>query len=121
MTQLVYNEILKRTLPFFYSTILTRSQNPLYVIDDSHIKDMLQLTAAIVMASSTRKKMYDSKSLKTIRMYSFSDNFTMKLMMRPESLYKDKICSQHFKWVYFFSSIEEESGVFDTLVHTFNN
>ena len=68
MTQLVYNEILKRTLLFFYSTILTRSQNPLHVIDDPRVKDTLQLTAVIVMASSTEKKMYDSKSLKTIRM-----------------------------------------------------
>ena len=29
-------------------------------------------------------------------------------------LRKDKICGEHFKWVYFFSWIEEESGVFDT-------
>ena len=62
------NEILKRTLPFFYSTVLTHSENALHVTDDSRVKDMLQLTAAIVMASSTKKKMYDSKSLKTIRM-----------------------------------------------------
>ena len=36
------------------------------------------------------------------------------------SLWKDKICSEHFKWVffsYFFSWVEEDSGVFDTLVH----
>ena len=34
------------------------------------------------------------------------------------SLWKDKICGEHLKWVYFFSCIEEESGVFDTLMHT---
>ena len=50
------NEILKRTLPFFYSAILTHSQNALHVTDDSRVKDMLQLTAAIAMASSTKKK-----------------------------------------------------------------
>ena len=35
------------------------------------------------------------------------------------SLWKDKICGKHLKWVYFFSCFEEESGVFiDTLMHT---
>ena len=50
------NEILKRTLPIFYSAILTHCQNALHVTDDSRMKDVLQLTAAIVMASSTKKK-----------------------------------------------------------------
>ena len=36
------------------------------VTDDSHMKDVWQLTTAIVMASSAKKKRYDSKSLKTI-------------------------------------------------------
>ena len=42
----------------------------------------------------------------------------LKLMMRPKSLYEKMICSKHFNQVHFFSWIEEESGVFDTLVHT---
>ena len=29
-------------------------------------------------------------------------------------LWKDKICGKHLKWVYFFSCIEEDSGVLDT-------
>ena len=42
------------------------------------MKDVLQLAAAIVMASSAEKK-NGSKSLKTIiRMKSFSDNFTVE-------------------------------------------
>lgn len=41
-----------------------------------------------------------------------------KLMMRPESVswWKHNRYSQHFKWVYFFSWAEEESGVFDTSI-----
>ena len=42
-----------------------------------HMKDVLQLTTAIVMASSAKKK-YDSKSLKTFRRWSSSDNFTIE-------------------------------------------
>lgn len=42
----------------------------------------------------------------------------LKLMMMPESLYEKMICSEHFKWVYISSWIKEESGVFDTSVHT---
>ena len=42
-----------------------------------HMKDVLQLTTAIVMASSA-KKIYDSKSLKTFRRWSSSDNFTIE-------------------------------------------
>ena len=117
---LCINENLKKTLSFFYSSIMSRSQNALHVTDDSCVKGVLQLTGTIVMASSDKKKIYDSKSLTTITIKSFSDNFTVKLMMRPESLYQKTIsvCSEHFKWVNFFSSVEEESGVFDTLVHT---
>ena len=38
------------------STISNRSQSALRVTDDSRMKDVLQLTAAIVMASSAKKK-----------------------------------------------------------------
>ena len=51
------------------------------------MKDVLHLAAAIVMASSAKKKIYDSKSSKTVRMESFSDNFTVETddeAMRPE-------------------------------------
>ena len=41
------------------------------------MKDVLQLAATIVMASSVKTKVYDSKSLKTMRMKSLSDNFTL--------------------------------------------
>ena len=40
------------------------------------------------MVSSDKKKIYDFKSLTTITIKSFSDNFIVKLMMRPESLYQ---------------------------------
>ena len=51
----------------------------------------------------------------------FSNNFTVETDDEAWTfLSKDKICSEHFKWVqqYFFSRIEEEFGVFNTLVHT---
>ena len=60
--------------------------------NDSRMKDVLQLAAAIVMASSAKKKKYDSKSSKTIRMKSFSDNFTVETddeAMRPEVSFKE--------------------------------
>ena len=66
------------------------------------MKDVLQLAATIVMASSAKTKVYDSKSLKTIRMKSFCDNFTVETDdVAQISLWKDKICSEHFTWVYF--------------------
>ena len=39
------------------------------------MKDVLQLATAIFMAFIAKKKMYDSKSLKTFRRRSFSDDF----------------------------------------------
>ena len=42
----------------------------------------------------------------------------LKLMMMPKFLYEKMICSEHFKWVYISSWIKEESGIFDTSVHT---
>ena len=46
----------KNVTIFLSSTILNRSQSALHVTDDSRMKDVLQLTAAIVMASSAKKK-----------------------------------------------------------------
>ena len=67
MTQLVYKQNFKKeTRLFFYSTILNHSQNALYVTDDSRVNDVLQLTGVIVMASSAKKKIYDSKRLKRL-------------------------------------------------------
>ena len=42
------------------------------------------------MASSAKKKKYDSKSLKTFRRWSFSDNFTTETDDKAESLYEFK-------------------------------
>ena len=39
------------------------------------MKDVLQLAATIIMASSVKTKVYDSKSLKTMRMKSFKWQF----------------------------------------------
>ena len=36
------------------------------------------------------------------------------------SLWRDNIYGKHFKSVYFFSWIKEESGALDTNEHTFN-
>ena len=67
---------------------------------------------------------YDSKSLKIFRKWSFSDNFTIETDNEARiSFKKDKICSKHFKWVSFFSCIREESGIFYPIfdsAHTFN-
>ena len=46
----------KNVTVFLSSTILNRSQSALRVTDDSHMKDVVQLTAGIVMASSNKKK-----------------------------------------------------------------
>ena len=51
MTQLVYIQNLN-----LLSTILNHSQSALHVTDNSSMKDVLQLTTAIVMASSAKKK-----------------------------------------------------------------
>ena len=43
------------------------------------------------------KKYYDSKSLKTFRRWSVSDNFTIETDDEAQiSLRKQKICSKHF-------------------------
>ena len=63
---------------FLSSTILNCSQSALHVTDNSHMKDVLQLTTVIVMASSAKKEIHDSKSLKTFRRWSFGDNFTIE-------------------------------------------
>ena len=65
MTQLVYKRNLKKTITVSLSaTILNHS----HVTDDSRMNNVLQLTGAIIMASSAKKKKHDSKHLKTIRM-----------------------------------------------------
>ena len=51
MTQLVYIQNLN-----LLSTILNHSQSALHVTDNSPMKDVLQLTTVIVMASSAKKK-----------------------------------------------------------------
>ena len=51
MTQLVYIQNLN-----LLSTILNHSQSALHVTDNSPMKDVLQLTTVIVMASSANKK-----------------------------------------------------------------
>ena len=58
MTQLVYKlyEIKKNDTVFLSSTILNHSQSALHVTDNSSMKNVLQLTTAIVMASSAKKK-----------------------------------------------------------------
>ena len=55
MIQLVYIQNFKKDTVFLTSTILNCSQSALHVTDNSHMKDVLQLTTAIVMVSSTKK------------------------------------------------------------------
>ena len=58
MTQLVYKRNLKKKGSVYVSsTILNHSQSALFVTDDIHMKDVLQLAVTIViMASSAKKK-----------------------------------------------------------------
>ena len=57
MTQLVCKQNFKKKVTVsLSSTILNCSQSALHVTDDSHMKDALKLTAAIVMAFSAKKK-----------------------------------------------------------------
>ena len=51
MTQLLYIQNLN-----LLSTIFHHSQSALHVTDNSPMKDVLQLTTAIVMASSAKEK-----------------------------------------------------------------
>ena len=67
------------------------------------MKDVLQLTTAIVVASSAKRKKYDSKSKKHLEGGLLVTISLLNLMTRPKSL---------------FSWIEEMSAVFDTLKHT---
>ena len=57
MTQLtsVYAKFKKKTLPFCYCPQPWIVQ--LHITDDSRMKDVLQLTTEIVVASSTKKKL----------------------------------------------------------------
>ena len=65
MTQLVYKRNLKKTVTVSLLSIIL---NHSHVTDDSRMNNVLQLTGAIIMASSAKKKKHDSKHLKTIRM-----------------------------------------------------
>jgi len=57
----------KNITVFLSSTILNHSQSALlHVTDDSRMKDVLQLTAAIVMASSAKKKKEMTLKIKKI-------------------------------------------------------
>ena len=60
MTQLCIYKLLKNVTIFLPPTILNHSQNALHVTDDSRMKDVLQLTPAIVAASVLRETIYDS-------------------------------------------------------------
>ena len=56
-----------------------------------------------------QEKNCDSKSLQTFKRWSFSDDFIVETNDKAQiSLWKDKICDKHSKWVYFFSWIKEE-------------
>ena len=57
MTQLVYKQNFKKRYSFSVVHHLNCSQSALHIADDSSMKDVLQLTSAIVMASSARKKL----------------------------------------------------------------
>ena len=52
------------------------------------MKDVLQLTTAIVMASSAKKKKYDSKSKRHLEGCLLVTISLLKLMTRPKSLYE---------------------------------
>ena len=56
MTQLLYKWNFKNATVFLLSTILNCSQSALRVTDDTRMKDVLQLAALIVMASSAKKR-----------------------------------------------------------------
>ena len=80
---------------------------------------MVLLKLWIFAEKQYQEKNYDSKSLQTFKRWSFSDDFTVETDDEAQiSLWKDKICAKHTKWVYFFSWIKEEYGVLDTLMHT---
>ena len=71
------------------------------------MKDVLQLTTAIVMASSAKKKKGMTPKVEKQLACSLLVTISLfKLMMRRKSL--------HELQVYFFSWIEEGSGVLDT-------
>ena len=53
------------------------------------MKDVLQLTTAIVVASSAKEKKYDSKSKKHLEGDLLVTISLLKLMTRPESRYEN--------------------------------
>ena len=90
MTQLVYIQNFKKDTVFLTSTILNCSQSALHVTDNSRMKDVLQLTTAIVMASSAKKKNKTPKFLKHSEGGLLVIISLLKLMMRPISLYENR-------------------------------
>ena len=100
----------KKTFAFFYRppSWIVPTVHCTAVTDDSCMKDVSNCYSF----QCQEKNIWHSKSLKTFRRWSFSDDFTDD--EAQISLWKDKICGEHFKWVYFFSWIKEESGVLDT-------
>ena len=61
MTQLVYIQNFKKDTVILTSTILNCSQSALHVTDNSPMKDVLQLTTAIVTAFSAKKNIMTPK------------------------------------------------------------
>ena len=57
-------EILKKTLPFCYCPQPWIVQ--LHITDDSRMKDVLQLTTEIIVASSTKKKLKKLKNIQKV-------------------------------------------------------
>ena len=72
------HKLLQNVTVFLPSTILNSSQSAFHVTDYSHMKEVLQLTPAIVWLPVPREKIYDSKSVKTFRRWSSSDNFNVE-------------------------------------------
>ena len=86
----MYIQNFKKDTIFVTSTILNWYQSALQVTDNSRMKDVLQLTTAIVTAFSAKKKYYDSKSLKHLEGGLLVIISLLKLMMRPISLYENR-------------------------------
>ena len=84
----VYTKLKKNDTVFLSSTILNHSQSALHVTDNSRMKDVLQLTTAIVMASSAKKKNKTPKFLKHLEGGLLVIISLLKLMTRPIAHYE---------------------------------
>ena len=85
----VYTKLKKNDTVFLSSTILNHSQSALHVTDNSRMKDVLQLTTAIVMASSAKKKNKTPKFLKHSEGGLLVIISLLKLMTRPIAHYEN--------------------------------